>query len=344
MKFSTLNSDTLIQNLKACVTKEKEITLTILHGLKEVERRKLELSRGHASLYKFCLHELGYSEAEALSRIRAMRLLNTMPEIEEKIQSGTLSLSNAAEVQNQFRRENERRRKLSLMPLAAADKQKVISKIEKASTRDCQRTLAGVYPEIQTQVQEKTKVLADEKTMIQFSASKDLVTKLEKLKGLLAHKNYSGSYESLFEELAEIALRKLDPLQKDSAPRKTTKVGVEKVESFKRERSSPKETTEINAGLPMAPKVSNSQIAGTQTSRYVPAPLRRAVWKKANGKCEFSNPVTGIRCESMHALEVDHIEEFSRGGKSTEASLRLLCDVHNRHRSSKAFKQQEFQL
>jgi len=321
MKFSNLNNDTLVQSLKACVAQEKEVTLMILRGLQEVELRKLELSRGHASLYKFCLHELGYSEAEALIRIRAMRLLNAMPELEGKIQSGELSLSNAAEAQNQFRRENERRKTLSLQPLAAAEKQKLISEIEKVSTRDCQRTLAFAYPEIQAQVQEKTKVLADEKTMIQFSASKALVTKLEKLKGLLAHKNYTSSYETLFDELAEIALKKLDPLQKQQA-----------------------EESKHNAGLPMAPKVSQSQVSKTQASRYIPATIRRTIWTKANGKCEFLNPATGIRCDSMHALEIDHIRELYLGGKTVEENLRLLCDAHNRHRSSKAFCQQEFQL
>ena len=57
----------------------------------------------------------------------------------------------------------------------------------------------------------QTRVLANDNTLIQFTADKTLIEKLEKLRGLLAHKNFDGNYAKLFEILADIALKKLNP-------------------------------------------------------------------------------------------------------------------------------------
>lgn len=302
-------------------------------------RRKLELSRGHASLYKFCIHELGYSEAESLIRIRAMRLVKSLPALEEKLQSGDLSLSNAAEIQNQFRRENERRKKLELEPLRHQEQQKVLYQVEGKSTRECQRTLANAFPEIQMQLQERTKVLADERTIIQFSANRSLVEKLEKLRGLLAHKNFGGSYEGLFEELAEMALTKLDPLQKAAAtaekpnaalPCAPTVKDAKKVKRANQLKEMKQLDEMHHLQAEKQPSISEEQFgkqkAKPSRSRYIPKSVRRAIWQNAKGKCEFVNPTTGTRCDSNHALEIDHIKEFSQGGSSDGTNLRLLCD------------------
>jgi len=336
----------IVQKLKSLVAKEKEVTLSILHLLKQVENGKIDLARGHASLFKFCIQELGYSEAEALLRIRAMRLLKSMPEVEVQIQTGLLSISNVAEVQNQFRRENERRKKLSIKPLELTEKKDVLCKIEKLSVRECQRTLATTFPEIQTVVTEKTRVLRDDKTLIQFSASKDLFLKLEKLKGLLAHKYFDGTYETLFEELANIALKKLDPLQKhrvikndsQNSSENDAKAGSKKDSIFEdgvgvgsksihaKTHQKLQSQTATDAPLPLAPRATRGR------SRYVPTQLRRKIWLKADSRCEYVCLQTGNRCNSNHALEIDHIHELSRGGKTEAGNLRLLCDAHNRWR------------
>jgi hypothetical protein len=47
-----------------------------------------------------CLH---YSEGQAGRRIQAMRLIKEIPEIEQKIESGALSLSNISQAQSFFR-------------------------------------------------------------------------------------------------------------------------------------------------------------------------------------------------------------------------------------------------
>lgn len=211
--------------------------------------------------------------------------------------------------------------------------------------------MAATFPEIQSVVTEKTRILRDEKILIQFSANMDLFQKLDKLKGLLAHKYFDGTYETLFEELANIALKKLDPLQKHRVSVNSSRndfqndsekasingdgVGVSdesKNNSKTRSKTRPKTHSKIHsqidsdALLPLAPKVTEGR------SRYVPTHLRRIVWLKADSRCEYVCIETGNRCNSNHALEIDHIHEFSQGGKTEAGNLRLLCDAHNRWR------------
>src|SRR5690348_1130085 len=77
------------------VHREQQCLLTqLLHHLRENERRRLFSAHKYPSLFAYVLGELKYSEDEAARRISAMRLLRDVPEIEEKIESGELSLTN----------------------------------------------------------------------------------------------------------------------------------------------------------------------------------------------------------------------------------------------------------
>lgn len=40
--------------------------------------------------------------------------------------------------------------------------------------------------------------------------------------------------------------------------------------------------------------------------------------------------VTGKRCSSRHALEINHMQPLALGGGDGISNLRLLCDAHNR--------------
>jgi 5-methylcytosine-specific restriction endonuclease McrA len=74
----------------------------------------------------------------------------------------------------------------------------------------------------------------------------------------------------------------------------------------------------------------NSSPASISRSRYIPAELKRNVWKRAQGQCEYCDPLNQRRCDGRSYLQVDHVEAFALGGKSEAANLRLLCAAHNR--------------
>jgi 5-methylcytosine-specific restriction endonuclease McrA len=70
--------------------------------------------------------------------------------------------------------------------------------------------------------------------------------------------------------------------------------------------------------------------------RYVPAPIRRAVWERDQGRCTFVS-ANGTRCRTRQFLEFDHVEPFARGGRATVAGMRLRCRAHNQYEAERAF-------
>ena len=99
MNLQTYNDKILHAETVRASRSEKSATVNLLKHLHEVNRRKLFADYNHSTLAKYIVAELGYSENEAWTRIQAMRLLRTVPEIEKKIESGQLSLSNASTLQ-----------------------------------------------------------------------------------------------------------------------------------------------------------------------------------------------------------------------------------------------------
>ena len=61
---------------------------------------------------------------------------------------------------------------------------------------------------------------------------------------------------------------------------------------------------------------------------HVPAWVRRAVWERDRGKCQWPRH-DGRRCESTHQIQVDHVVPRALGGPSTVDNCRLLCRIHN---------------
>lgn len=191
-----MNNLDLIDALKAAVKREREAMTEVLRYLKEVEKRKLHLNRGHSSLYVFCRRELGYSEMETHLRIQAMRLIRDLPEVETKIDSGELSLTVAAKIQTAAR------------DLPQEQTKELVKQLSGASKRKAEARIAELLPEAPKP--EKARALSGDRTEIRFTASKEAIELFEKLMDRMAHTNFERKYETLFVSLAEAALKKLE--------------------------------------------------------------------------------------------------------------------------------------
>ena len=83
---------------------EQALQLSVLDHLREIEARRLYLRLGYSSLFDYTVRELHYTEAAAWRRIKAMRLCRETRGVRERLQDGSLNLSNAALLQNSFER------------------------------------------------------------------------------------------------------------------------------------------------------------------------------------------------------------------------------------------------
>ena len=88
-----LSDSDLFSRLKKYRGSERVVLVKILHCINEVERRRLYVPRGYATLYEFCTDTLKYSRSSAMRRIHAARCIERFPRIEALLLSGELTLS-----------------------------------------------------------------------------------------------------------------------------------------------------------------------------------------------------------------------------------------------------------
>ena len=136
LPIQLLDDETLLRKTKSLAIEERKITLEILQHLEEVSRRRLFMKRGFSSLSEYLTRELGYSAASAQRRISALKLLAEIPEVEEKIKKGTISLSNAEQAQKFFRTEAKLNKAFSL-----DEKKRILENLANKSSREAKMEL-----------------------------------------------------------------------------------------------------------------------------------------------------------------------------------------------------------
>jgi hypothetical protein len=69
---------------------------------------------------------------------------------------------------------------------------------------------------------------------------------------------------------------------------------------------------------------------------YIPAEVRRSVWLRDGGRCQY-RLASGEICGSTYALEFDHARPSALGGVSTVDNVRVCCRAHNQRRAREVF-------
>lgn len=73
----------------------------------------------------------------------------------------------------------------------------------------------------------------------------------------------------------------------------------------------------------------------TRGSRYIPAAVRREVWKRDEGRCAFVG--ARGRCTETAFLEFHHVDPYAVGGDPTVDNIQLRCKAHNRYEAQLFF-------
>lgn len=301
IEIKALNNQDLLSKIKTLASEDRRLQVIFLKHLKEVEKRKLFLQIGYSSLFEYVVKELGYSESTAYRRIEAARLLNEIPEIEEKLKSGVLSLNTAAQVQTFFKKV-KKHAESNLPPLK---KSELLSQLENKSSRETERHLLSLTPEAHLP-KEKIKPLTAEHTELKLILNEDQKQRLDQLKLLLSHVNPNMTYQELIDHLCQRTLKQLDPKLKNN----NIKPNLLKIDNAK--------STKPN-------------------SRYLLSALKVKIHQRDQGCCSYVSPQTGKKCGSKFQVQVDHIQPYALGGKNEESNLRLLCSAHNRLRAEQTF-------
>jgi hypothetical protein len=171
----------IVQRLKDLVAEERKITAEVIRLLLQIEDEKIFAQMGYPSLFDFCVNELGYSDGAAYRRVSAMRLFRRDDRCAEKIESGELSLSNAAKVETTLRQAE----RLNV----EVNQTKLFEAVLGATSRDAEKEIERVLPG------EKPAHLPP-----------SLEEKIEKLRALLAGKHQSSTREEILHLALDEAL------------------------------------------------------------------------------------------------------------------------------------------
>ena len=304
MNLKNISDSELLSATRRLVQEERRLTLEILHHLREIDRRRLYAELKFSSLFDYCVKELGYAGGSAQRRIDSMRLLRELPEIEERIEAGTLNLSLISQACKFFRHEEVR---------SPEAKREVIEAITDKSCREAERELVSRAKEPAKLIPEKVRQISASHSELKLVVDQELLDQLEELKGLLGHQIPGASLTDLIRYSASLALKK-HRVKPPKHPLPTPAV-----ESPTKPESAP---------LAKSPE---------RHPRKPTAEMRRQVWHRDGGRCTYSNPQTGQRCGSTYALEPDHRVPYAQGGPTTVENLRLRCRAHNQYAAIQSF-------
>jgi hypothetical protein len=332
------NARTFTDRLAGLLAREHAALGEFLVELAAFDAKRLWLDLGYTSLFDFLHRELGLSKASASFRKKAAELIQSFPEVLEPIRDGRLCLSSVFELAKVLTRENrqhvlprffqlsKREAKVvaaALQPAAAPPQRSVVTALRlpvaaKAPAPDDRR--AGETPDVSggasfslgvvcpakladaNSPAEATSPVAPpppvvepltaELSRLHVTVSKRFLAKLEAARDALSHSHPGAGMEEILEA-------GLDLLLERDAKRK---------------------------GLVEKPRATPPPSADPD---YVPAHVRRAVWKRDGGKCRY-RLASGEICGSTHRVEIDHYPvPRALGGPSTLENCRLACRAHN---------------
>jgi hypothetical protein len=150
---------------------------------------------------------------------------------------------------------------------------------------------------------EFVKPLTAELRRLNVTVSAEFVDELEQVRVALSHKFPDGNFEEVVREAFKLVLER-DRKRKALTDRPLT------------DRAPVPSETPGDLEAPCA------------NDRYVPAAVKRAVWRRDQARCTWPMG-DGKLCGARHRLEFDHDLELALGGKATIGNIRLLCRSHN---------------
>ena len=298
---SGLSDRQLQQRLKELTAVEHHLEVVVIDHLRELEQRRLYLSWGFSSLFDYATHALGYSEAAAWRRIKAMRLCGEVEGARERMRDGSLTLNSAALLQNAFDRQERKRKqpgsgrsaqagaRSAVAPngsapgpdapprepnvaaqagnpaeeppvspvLDSSARQALVEEAAGKSTRQVERLLAGVDPEL-TVPADRIRPLGAGRWELKAVIDDDCRSGLEQLKGLLSHVDPHMTLGQLVGRVVREAVERHDPARRPRGRRNGGRAAL----SGAGETSAPKDAPEPDD----TPGYHNAAPAGVATS------------------------------------------------------------------------------
>jgi hypothetical protein len=336
MHASHLTDMDLTAALVRLAQNEREATVDLIVHLAEFDARRLYEGAGFSSLFKYCRAVLRLSEGATYNRIESARAARRYPVIVDMLIAGALSPTTARLLARHLTPENHEelleaargkgRRDVEELLARRFPKPDVVASVRKLPAPRLAPLMAAFAPNppavgtiadetpppfgaaglppatpvgfpAMTYAPERHEVvrpLAPDRYEVRFAATTEMRDQLRLAQDLLSHAIPSGN-------VAEVIERALRLLVEDLTRRKLAWTAL--------------------------PRISRGQ---SETSRHIPAAVRRVVWLRDGGQCAFVSS-DGHRCGETRFIEFHHVVPYAAGGLPTVENIQLRCRAHNGH-------------
>lgn len=303
----------LLAELTTLVDRDRKTTSAMLVCIEQMDRHSVWATLGYPSMFALCTQRFHMSESQAAKRIWAARTARNYPVLLEMIENGQIHLSAVMVLSKCLTQENHRevldlaihKSKRECEELAAryAPKPDVPTRVVRVPTTDAP-SLGLTFPSgaptpkfaaPSSPPPQAVTPLSAERYKLQVTIGKETHDKLRALQELLSHA-VPGA------DAAEIIDRALSELL---------------------EKTLRKKAAQTQNPRPQPPR------SAAETTRTIPAQVRREVWQRDSGQCAFIG-ADGHRCGARRLIEFHHCEPFARGGPTSTENISLRCAAHNR--------------
>ena len=345
-----LTDNDLLASTRRMVERDHEVTADLLVHLGELDARQLYLGRAFASMFAFCVGELGFSEDAAYSRITVARLGRRFPEVIEAVRSGRVHVSGLKLLAAHMTEDNgtavlaeaagRSKRSIEEMVARLSPRPPVpstIRKIPEPREDRLRSTLDGRREEVSRSQEEARRPssprVAGELSLL--AATEPPAPEPTKISP-----SRTAEHRPIVQPLAEeifrvqfTASRKLRDKLREAQDLLRHQVGdgdlaviVEKavdllIEDVKKKRFA------VGRKARTMPREIEGEKART---RHIPDAVKRAVYEREGGRCAFVDE-RGRRCQETGGLELDHLDGFARTHAHSVGRIRLVCRAHNQH-------------
>jgi len=348
-----LNDRELLEMTSSAAADERRSTVELVELLAEVDARRLYVGQGCSSLFTYCTQVLRLSESAAYHRIEAARAIRVFPLIGERLRDGSMTLTTVAmlrphltfknhvrvlaEARHKSKREVEQQiarlapkpevvalvRRLPATIVTSGVTSDVTSAVTSALAGTPRRTPAWTdvlvqpgEPEttavtpgllIRRNLEPKVEPLGGDRYLLRVSLTATGHDNLRRAQDLMRHSPSSGDVAAVVERALALLITHLER---------------RRFATTARPRTAPSKPP------PRSPR-------NNSTARYLPASVRREVWKRDAGRCAFIGPHG--RCAETGRLEFHHIVPFARGGSAKASNIALRCRAHNAYEGELCF-------
>ena len=338
--YKNLSDAELLKLTMRAAKTEKEATLALLNYLIEVDARRVYATvNGCSSLFDYLVKVLGFSHPAASERVNTVRLIRAVPPVKEHLETGKLTLTSAAQIQRFVNAEQKVHPRGQAV--SSQEKEKVVDACLGKSKREVEKTLFEKQSEpARALTQEKIRSLSPSRSEIKFTVDEATLEKLQQLKDLIGNPSLEKIFDQALDALLLIEKKKRGVIHaksemiqtKDEVTKTKSKMPNTKGEVPNIKGAVPEEKPTgagTMHGQPADPALLKNRTEAQLNSRFIPIDLKRFVFARSKGQCEFVDPRTKTRCDSRFLLQIDHQVPLALGGKTEASNLRHLCSAHN---------------